>query len=219
MNKTVLIIDDDNMLRRSIVKGLQTEGFNTLDAESAEMGAEILKRIGVDAIVLDRMMAGMDGLSFLKSLRTAGNKTPVIMLTAMSGSENAIDGLAGGADDYLAKPFQLKELALRLNNIVKKSNVLDEKLPDGLMYIDEEFFVADPKTGTPKLLGLSGEEKRLLQLLITPVGNTAPAAPMVAKRLRVKLNGVLSNIDIITMRGRGYKLVHIQPDNSKGELA
>ena len=190
-----------------------------MDAESAENGAEILKRISVDAIVLDRMMTGMDGLSFLKSLRATGNQTPVIMLTATSGTENAIDGLSGGADNYLAKPFQLKELALRLNNIVKKSTVLDEKLPDGLMYIDEEFFVADPKTGTPKLLGLSGEEKKLLQLLITPVGNTAPAAPMVAKRLRGKLNGVLSNIDIITMRGRGYKLVHIQPDNIKGELA
>lgn len=211
MNKIILIIDDDDMLRKSLVKGLGNEGFNTLDANSAEQAAQILAKISVDAIVLDRMMTGQDGLSFLKELRNAGNQTPVLMLTALSGPENAIDGLAGGANDYLAKPFQLKELALRLNNIIKNAVQYDDKLPDGLMFVDNEFFVPDPNNNQLKLLSLSGEEKKLLQQLITPVGNTAPAAPMVAKRLRTKLNGVLSSCDIITMRGRGYKLIQTQP--------
>ena len=208
MNKTILIIDDDDVLRRTLAHGLRNEEFEVLTASSSEEGAEILKRISVDAVILDRMMTGQDGLSFLKSLRTSGNKTPVIMLTAMTGAENAIDGLSGGADDYLSKPFQLKELILRLNNIIRKNALPDEtKLPKGLIFVDDEFFIRKDDTSAPKILALSGEEKKLLQNLTNPVGNIASASPMVAKRLRSKLNVVLSNIDIITVRGRGYKII------------
>ncbi len=220
MNKTILIIDDDTVLRNTLVKGLRTAGFNTLSAESAEQGAEVLQKLKADAIILDRMMTGIDGLSFLKDLRTHGNNTPVIMLTALSGPENAIDGLSGGADDYLAKPFQLQELILRLNNMIKNSATGNNELPDGMMFIEDEFFVNDTKNNNqPKLLALSGEEKKLLQQLVTPVGNTASAAPMVAKRLRIKLNSVLSSIDIITIRGMGYKLVKTLIPVNKGELS
>lgn len=218
MNKTVLIIDDDDMLRKTLARGLQFDNFNVLAANSAETGSEILSRLKVDAIVLDRMMTGTDGLTFMKQLRAQGNQTPIIMLTAMTGPENAIDGLSGGADDYLAKPFQLRELVLRLNNIIKKHAGADgNKMPDGLMFYDDEFFIQDGASA-PHVLALSGEEKKLLQNLTTPVGNIAPASPMVAKRLRSKLNVVLSNIDIITIRGRGYKLVYNQPqtDNKNG---
>lgn len=216
MNKTILIIDDDNMLRNTLVKGLRGAEFNTISANSAEQGADVLQKLSVDAIILDRMMTGIDGLSFLKKLRGNGDKTPVIMLTALSGPENAIDGLVGGADDYLAKPFQLKELILRLNNIIKNSVTENNNLPTGLMFIDNEFFIKD-SDNTSKLLSLSGEEKKLLQQLVTPMGNTANATPMVAKRLRNKLNGVLSNIDIITVRGIGYKLIKTQiNENTKG---
>ena len=146
MDKTILIIDDDTLLRDSLANGLRKEDFSVITAQSAEQGFEILKKVSVDAIVLDRMMTGMDGLSFLKKIRSKANTTPVIMLTAMSGPEN----------------------------------------------------------------GLSGEEKRLLFNLVTPVGNIVQSPPMVAKRLRNKLNGVLSDIDIVTVRGQGYKLIQIK---------
>ncbi len=207
MNRTILIIDDDDILRKTLAHGLRNETFEVLSANSAEEGEVLLSRMKVDAIVLDRMMTGQDGLSFLKKLRNQGNRTPVIMLTAMTGPENAIDGLSCGADDYLAKPFQLKELTLRLNNIIRKSVTLDPKLPEGLIFTEDEFFIKTEKNSVPKLLALSGEEKKLLQNLTNPVGNIAAAAPMVAKRLRNKLNVVLSNIDIITIRGRGYKII------------
>lgn len=216
MNKTVLIIDDDNILRNTLSKGLRSDGFNVLTAQSAEHGNEILSRISVDAIVLDRMMGGMDGLTFLQKLRAQGNKTPVIMLTAMTGPENTIDGLTGGANDYLAKPFQMRELVLRLHNIIQRAPTTSSQLPLGLSLVDNEFFVT--KNGTTSILTLSGEEKRLLQNLTCPVGNITPASPMVAKRLRSKLNIVLSDLDIITIRGQGYKLINLNthPDNTDG---
>lgn len=211
MNKTVLVIDDDDMLRRTLAAGLQNEGFAVITADSAEQGAEILNKITVDAIVLDRMMTGRDGLGFLGDLRAMGDATPVIMLTALSGPENAIAGLDAGANDYLAKPFQLRELVLRLNNIIRK-NTTAPQLPAGLIFADDEFFVRTASDVAPRALPLSGEEKKLLTHLTAPMGNIAPAAPMVAKRLRTKLNSVLSNIDIITIRGRGYKMVVLAHD-------
>lgn len=211
MNRTVLIIDDDDVLRNTLARGLRNEGFNVITANDAESGTATLSRTSIDAIVLDRMMGGMDGLTFLKQMRTHGDTTPVIMLTAMTGPENTIDGLAGGANDYLAKPFQLRELVLRLNNIIKTTKSSNVRMPGGMIYTDNEFFIVDTHAANqqPKLLALSGEEKKLLKKLTHPVGNIAPAAPMVAKRLRNKLNIVLSNIDIITVRGHGYKLIDI----------
>lgn len=205
-NKTVLIIDDDDMLRASLSKGLRDNGFNIISAESAESATSILERISPDGIVLDRMMGGTDGLTFLKKLRESGNQTPVIMLTAMTGPDNTIDGLSGGANDYLAKPFQIRELILRLNNIIKTANTNAKNMPKGLNFIDNEFFISTDGA-TPQIISLSAEEKKLLQNLTAPTGNIVPAAPMVAKRLRSKLNIVLSNLDIITIRGHGYKLI------------
>jgi len=205
MNKTILVIDDDEVLNRAIARGLRGEGFNVISAMSAEDAIQVLSRISVDGIILDRMMVGMDGLTFLQDLRNDGNTTPVLMLTAMTGAENSIAGLTAGANDYLGKPFQLRELVLRLNNILKNAQNLSA-LPNGLIFADNEFFIGENEKNA-RIFMLSGEEKKLLQMLTAPVGNIAPASPMVAKRLRMKLNGVLSNLDIITVRGRGYKLV------------
>ena len=202
MNKTVLVIDDDKMLRDALATGLRKAEFNIITADSAETAFEVLNRIKPDAIVLDRMMTGMDGLTFLKEIRNNNNLTPVIMLTAMSGPENTIDGLENGANDYMAKPFQLQELVLRLNNIIKTNAVsISSSLPEGLTFDNEEFFI------NGEILNLSIEEKKLLQKLVNPVGNIVSATPMVAKRLRNKINVVLSNIDIITVRGMGYKII------------
>ena len=205
MNKTILVVDDDEVLNHAIARGLRAEGFNVISATSAEDASQILARIRVDGIILDRMMTGMDGLTFLQDLRARGDTTPTLMLTAMTGAENAIAGLAGGANDYLGKPFQLRELVLRLHNILKHSDNVTI-MPHGLIYADDEFFVGEtPKNA--RILMLSAEEKKLLQHLTSPIGNITPASPMVAKRLRTKLNSVLSNLDIITVRGQGYKLI------------
>ena len=207
VNKTILVVDDDDALRLPLARGLRVAGFDVLTAADAIAAMEIMKRVNVDALVLDRMMVDMDGLSMLKQMRSDGNMTPTIMLTAMTGPENTIEGLMVGANDYLAKPFQLQELVLRLNNIIKQTPKQQQHLPNGLIFADNEFFIKKPNETTNKLFALSGEEKKLLQNLITPMGNIVAASPMVAKRLRTKINSVLSDLDIITIRGRGYKLV------------
>lgn len=209
MGKSVLVVDDDKMLRDALSVGLVNAGFDVLRAESAEMATEIISRITPDAIILDRMLGGMDGLTFLKKFRKNNKITPVIMLTALSGAQNTIDGLTDGADDYMAKPFQLQELILRLNNLLKKRVQTNEitKMPDGLIFAEDEFFVKTDENQPEKLLSLSNEEKKLLQNLTNPVGNIVSATPMVAKRLRIKINSVLSNLDIITVRGMGYKII------------
>lgn len=211
MTKNILVIDDDKMLRDTLANGLRKAGFIAVKSESAEDAFEILSRMQFDAIILDRMMTGMDGLSFLKKIRSENNKTPVIMLTALSGPENTIDGLLGGANDYLAKPFQFQELILRLNNIMAQNANIPpvQQMPVGLSFSENEFFIINSETNDKKLLSLSSEEKKLLQHLINPVGGTVSATPMVAKRLRNKINSVLSNIDIITVRGEGYKIITI----------
>lgn len=208
MTKSILIIDDDDMLRNTLASSLRKAGFDTITTQSAEDADEILARVSPDAIVLDRMMGGVDGLSFLKKLRNNHNDTPVIMLTALSGAENAIDGLSGGANDYMAKPFKLQELILRLNNIMKNAPVVETSNTDsiGLIFIEEDFFVLD-ENGNKKLLSLSKGEKKLLQNLVSPIGNTVSATPMIIKRLRNKINDVSSSINIVTIRGAGYKII------------
>ena len=79
MNKTIIVIDDDKILRNALSKGLREAGFDVLCAESAENADEIISRVSVDAMVLDRMMSGMDGLTFLQTIRKKNNNTPVIM--------------------------------------------------------------------------------------------------------------------------------------------
>lgn len=205
MNGTVLIIDDDKVLRSSLVKGLKTNNFYVIDAESAEKAKPILARIIPDAIILDRMMAGLDGLSFLKEIRRHGNNIPVIMLTAMDSSENIIEGLESGADDYLSKPFQLKELILRLKNIIKKSKKDTDVSLKNLIFEKDDFYIIS--NNKKILLQLSTEEKNILSQLISPIGNIVSATPMIVKRLRIKLKSILSSIQIVTVRGIGYKII------------
>lgn len=201
MQKTILVIDDDDALRASLARALRQNNFIVLTASGTATADDIMQRVSVDAIVLDRMMPDEDGMTALLRWRKTGQNVPVIMLTAMSGPENTIDGLSGGADDYLAKPFQLKELVLRLNNIIQRRSDNIIPLPQGLRLIDGQFFIDG------KLLALSAAECSLMRALVSPVGNTVPAAPMVAKRLRQKLLNSMDNLDILTIRAQGYKLV------------
>ena len=115
----ILVIDDDQRLRALLRKFLENNGFRVSDAEDANQAKIIMESIIFDLLVIDVMMPGQNGLDFLKEIRIKNN-IPTLMLTAMSSPENRLDGLEIGADDYMTKPFEPRELLLRIQNILKR---------------------------------------------------------------------------------------------------
>lgn len=115
----ILVVDDDERLRRLLKKFLSENGFNVSIAQDAQDARNKLGLLEFDLIVLDLMMPGESGLDFARDFRSS-NDTPVLMLTAMSEGEDRISGLECGAEDYLTKPFEPRELVLRINNILKR---------------------------------------------------------------------------------------------------
>ncbi len=115
----ILVIDDDDRLRELLRKFLSDNGFWVSSAADANDARERLKALTFDLLVLDRMMPGESGLDFAASLRKTSTE-PILMMTAMGEAEDRIDGLESGVDDYLSKPFEPRELLLRINAILRR---------------------------------------------------------------------------------------------------
>lgn len=124
----ILVVDDDARIRELVVRYLSEHDFMTVDAADAAEARQALAHFEVDALVVDVMMPGETGFAFLKGLRAAGNDIPAIMLTALGEIDDRIEGLEAGADDYLPKPFEPKELVLRLHAILKRGMAAKAKL-------------------------------------------------------------------------------------------
>jgi len=116
----ILVVDDDVRIRDLLRRYLSQEGFEVLQAEDGKALTRVLLREPVDLIVLDLMMPGEDGLSVCRRLRGANDRTPIIMLTAKGEDIDRIVGLEVGADDYLAKPFNPRELLARINAVLRR---------------------------------------------------------------------------------------------------
>ena len=119
MDAHLLIVDDDERIRSLLQKFLVRNGFLVTSARDAAHARRILSGLDFDMIVMDVMMPGEDGVSLTRSLRE-NSQTPILLLTAKGETENRIEGLEAGADDYLAKPFEPKELLLRINAILRR---------------------------------------------------------------------------------------------------
>ena len=115
----VLIIDDDQKIRLLLKKFLDNNGFRVSDAKNTQQAKKIMETLIFDLLVIDIMMPGQNGLEFLKEVRQT-NAIPTLMLTAMSNPEDRLDGLEYGADDYMTKPFEPRELLLRIQNILRR---------------------------------------------------------------------------------------------------
>ncbi len=122
----ILVVDDDDGIRSLVKKYLDENGFLVTTANSAEDASEKIKIIKFDLIILDIMMPGKSGLEFIKEKKRK-LETPIILLTAKGEANERIEGLEIGADDYLPKPFEPKELVLRIQNIIKKTKRKDQK--------------------------------------------------------------------------------------------
>ncbi len=116
----VMIVDDEPALRSAIRRALALEGYGVSEAASGEEAISVLRTSRADAILLDVLMPGIDGLEVCRRLRAAGDRTPVLMLTARETVSDRVAGLDAGADDYLVKPFALEELLARLRALLRR---------------------------------------------------------------------------------------------------
>jgi two-component system, OmpR family, phosphate regulon response regulator OmpR len=116
----ILVVDDDTRIRDLLRRYLTQEGFDVILAEDGKALDRSMQREAIDLIVLDLMMPGEDGLSICRRLRSANNRTPIIMLTAKSEDVDRIVGLEVGADDYLSKPFNPRELLARIHAVLRR---------------------------------------------------------------------------------------------------
>ncbi len=137
MNMRVLVVDDEEAVREALRRALRLEGY---DVELASDGAEALERLEggsaqPDAVVLDVLMPGKDGLEVARKLRRDGNSVPILMLTARAAVDDRVAGLDAGADDYLVKPFALEELHARLRALLRRT---DGATGDALRFADLE---------------------------------------------------------------------------------
>lgn len=120
MSRRILIVEDDSDTRDYLAKGLREAGYAVEATGSGREGLMHALDGGFDAMVLDRMLPDLDGLSLLKSARAAGIRAPAILLTAMSAIDERVRGLRAGADDYMVKPFSFEELSARLEAILRR---------------------------------------------------------------------------------------------------
>ena len=116
----VLLVEDESKIAGFVCAGLKEQGFLVEHCADGNAGFEMAGRGGYDALILDIMLPGRDGLSILKSLRRAGNSVPILLLTARNELDDRGEGLKLGADDYLAKPFFVEELAARLHALARR---------------------------------------------------------------------------------------------------
>jgi two-component system response regulator MprA len=159
----VLIVDDERAVRESLQRALELEGY---EIELAADGREALERLEahVDAVLLDVLMPGMDGLEVCRTIRRNGNPVPVLMLTARTQVEDRVEGLDAGADDYVTKPFALEELLARLRALLRRTA---DGSGETLSFADLEL---DPGTREVKrggeLIELTRTEFSLLELFM-----------------------------------------------------
>jgi two-component system response regulator MprA len=159
----VLLVDDDASIRRMLERTLAAEGYDVAAVADGGAAMAAVERSVPDAIVLDVAMPGLDGLSVTRRLRGKGLAVPILLLTARDALEERVAGLDAGADDYLVKPFEARELAARLRALLRRNRPPAEQLA----YAD---LLLEPGTGTAVRAGrdleLTRREAELLELLL-----------------------------------------------------
>lgn len=220
----LLVVDDDTRLRSLLQRFLRENDFYVSTAKDATAAREKLENYKFDLLIVDIMMPGETGLQFLSKLRVE-DSVPVILLTAMGETEDRITGLETGADDYLPKPFEPKELVLRIRNILKRTpqekEIGVEALNLGLCFYDMIKKELTTKQGqvihiTPveqSLLNILGQKsglvfsrERLAEIL--GAGQSPRSIDVQITRLRKKIEKDSKNPRYLqTVRGKGYMLL------------
>lgn len=217
----LLIVDDDKRIRELLSRYLTSEGFRVTVAGDADEARRRLKGLDFDLIIMDVMMPGETGLQLTQSLR-AIRSVPIIMLTALGESTARIEGLEAGADDYLAKPFEPRELVLRINNILKRNVQPQAPKIEQVMFGPYTFSIVrkELKRGSDPIR-LTDREQEIMLLFSLRAGETIPRHELIGEetdvgertidvqinRLRRKIEDDPANpVWLQTVRGIGYRL-------------
>ncbi len=221
----ILIVEDDPAIRRGIVDSLEFEGYTTLQAADGLKGQEMAVKCACDLVLLDLVLPGKDGLDILREVRATRPTLPVIILTARGEESDRVTGLRLGADDYVVKPFSVKELLARVQAVLRRS----PERPSDVREVPFPGGVADLARSEVRLDGgdrseLSEREAELLRYLaanpgrviardeilarvwrMNPTGVETRTIDMHIARLREKLHDDPADPKVIlTVRGKGY---------------
>ena len=215
----ILVVDDDDRIRDLLKDYLSKNNYIISTAENAQEAKKKLELIKFNILILDVMMPGQNGFEFTKEIKKKLN-VPIILLTAKGEVENRIKGLEIGADDYIGKPFEPKELLLRVKNIIKNKNRLDESLqhPVGQAIINLNKMTIELNQ---KVRKINNSEKKVLIEMLSKPGKTFSreeigkisgiiqerSIDVMITRLRQKLEANTKNPKYLqTIRGEGYVL-------------
>ena len=221
----ILTVEDDERIRTVVRMGLEDEGWHVDEAETGEAALERFKRDPADVVLIDIMLPGMDGFEVCRSIRQSRSDVPIVMVTARVDTHDVVAGLEAGADDYLTKPFAVKELSARIRALLRRARAAEPgkthlRFGD-LEIIPEEGVVT--KNGEP--VHLTKTEFRLLVELASIPGRVFSREVLLEKvweygyfgdgrlvdvhirRLRTKIEAdPAAPRHVVTVRGLGYKL-------------
>src|SRR4051812_3617584 len=218
----LLVVDDDRRIRDLLSRFLHAEGYRVTTANSAADARSKLESLSFDLLVLDVMMPGETGFQLAKSLRES-SAVPILMLTAKAETESRITGLEIGADDYVPKPFEPRELSLRVANILKRTIPAPTPSIESARFGDFVFHLArgELKRGE-EVIHLTDRERDMLRVLSATPGETVPRLDLAGngggvneRAVDVQVNRLRRKIErdpakplfVQTVRGIGYRLV------------
>jgi two-component system phosphate regulon response regulator OmpR len=217
----ILVVDDDRRIRQLLHSYLADNGFRVSVAESAMVAREMMRGIVFDLVVLDIMMPGETGTAFTQSLRTQNDRVPVLMLSALAETSDRITGLESGSDDYLSKPFEPRELLLRVRNLLRRDgNAVRERAEVSFGGFSFNLQRGELRNGS-ELIRLTTRERDFLRILAMRAGSPVQRSELAPQgsdegarsvdvqinRLRQKIESDPSNpVFLQTVRGAGYVL-------------
>jgi two-component system, OmpR family, phosphate regulon response regulator OmpR len=218
----LLVVDDDRRIRVLLSRFLVGEGYRVTTAESAREARAKLEGLNFDLLILDVMMPGENGFDLASAIR-AGSAVPILMLTARDEKESRIKGLEIGADDYVAKPFEPRELSLRVASILRRVRPPSVVAPESVRFGPFVFHLARGELRrSEEIIRLTDREREMLRVLSASVGETVLRQALAGNgdsvsertvdvqvnRLRRKIeDDPASPLFVQTVRGVGYRLV------------
>lgn len=228
-NKTpLLLVEDEPHIAQGLIYNLHEEGYLVTHVESGEAALEHLQNNVCALVILDLMLPGIDGIEVCRQVRKRGNQLPILMLTARGEEDDRIIGLSEGADDYLAKPFNLKEFLLRVASLLRRSNwkaagTNTNTFSFGRNRIDLDSHLAETENGQIQLTGL---EIKMLKLFFSNEGKLISRGELLQSVWGMQPDTETRTLDnfivrlrkyfepnpaspnhFLTVRGRGYRFI------------